>query len=75
MKVYQAEDEKDFVDSLIKMLEQDTKKEIFTIRILEHKIQGLETIIVFKDKTVMLGMIKVGTVKGKIAIRMQGNYV
>jgi hypothetical protein len=75
MNVYEAENEADFVDSMIKMLEQDTGKKIFTMRILEHAEEGLETLIIFEDKNVMMGMIKVGSIKGKMAIRMQGNYI
>jgi hypothetical protein len=75
MKIYQAENEEDFMDSIIAMLEQDTGKDIFTIRILGETETGLETLIVFNDKSVLMGMIHVGTVKGQLAIRMQGNFI
>jgi hypothetical protein len=75
MNVYEATNEEDFVDDLIKMIEQDTGKKIFTMRILEHKTSGLDTLIIYEDKSVMMGKIKVGSIKGKLAIRMQGNFI
>lgn len=75
MKFYQATDDDEFVDSMLKMLEQDTGKKVFTMRVLEHSVEGLETLVIFEDKTIMMGIIKVGTVRGKIAIRMQGNFI
>lgn len=75
MNIYQAENEEDFMDSMLQMLEQDTGKKIFTMRILDHSHDGLETLVVFEDKQVMMGIIKVGTIKGNMGIRMQGNYI
>jgi hypothetical protein len=75
MRLYQAENEEDFFDSLLQMMEQDTGKKIFTMRVLEHTDAGLETLIVFEDKQILMGIIKVGSIQGKMAIRMQGNYI
>lgn len=75
MNIYQAKDDEDFMDSLIQMMEQDTGKKIFTMRVLEHTVEGLDTLVVFEDKNVMMGHIKVGSIKGKLAIRMQGNFI
>jgi hypothetical protein len=75
MRIYQAENEEDFLDSLLQMMEQDTGKKIFTMRVLEHTDEGLETLIVFEDKQILMGIIKVGTIQEKMAIRMQGNYI
>jgi hypothetical protein len=75
MKMYVAGEDEDFIESMIKMLEQDTGKNIFTMRILEHSLEGLETLIVFEDKEVMFGIIRVISVDGQIAFRMQGNFV
>jgi hypothetical protein len=75
MNIYQAKDDQDFVDSLIQMLEQDTQKKIFTLRVLDHTVEGLETLIVFEDQSILMGMIKVQPIKGKIGLRMQGNYI
>ena len=75
MKMYVAGEDEDFIESMIKMLEQDTGKIIFTMRILEHSLEGLETLIVFEDKEVMFGIIRVISVDGHIAFRMQGNFV
>ena len=75
MNIYQAENDQEFMDSLLQMLEQETGKKIFTIRILDHTNEGLETLIIFEDREVLMGMIKVGTIKGKMGIRVQGNYI
>jgi hypothetical protein len=75
VNIYQAENEEDFMDSLLQMMEQETGKKIFTMRVLEHSNDGLESLIVFEDKQVMMGIIKVGSIKGKLAIRMQGNFI
>lgn len=75
MKIYEAEDEEDFMDTLLQTLEQDTGKKIFTMKVIEHTEKGLETLIVFEDKNIMWGIIKVQEIMGKMAIRIQGNYV
>ena len=75
MNVYEATNEENFVDDLLKMIEHDTGKKIFTMRILEHTTKGLETLIIYEDKEVMMGKIKVETIKGKLAIRLQGNFI
>ena len=75
MNVYEAKDGEDFVDELIKMIEQDTGKKIFTMKILDHTKEGLETLVVYDDKSVMLGKIFIGSIKGKMAIRLQGNFI
>ncbi len=75
MNVYEAMDEADLVDSLILMLEKDSGKKIFTMRILEHVEDGLEALVIFEDKNVMMGKISVGSMQGKLAVRLQGNYI
>ena len=75
MNIYEAENEEELVDCLIKMIEQDTGKKIYTMKILDHNDEGLDTLIVFEDKNIMQGKIKVGTIQDKMAIRMQGNFI
>jgi hypothetical protein len=75
MRLYQAKDDEDFMDSLLQMLEQDTDKKIFTMRVLAHTQEGLETLIVFEDKDILMGIIKVQTIQGKMAIRVQGDFI
>jgi hypothetical protein len=74
MKIYQAKNE-DFVESMIHMLEQDTQKKIFTFRILEETPEGLEVLVVFTDECILMGNLNVGTIQGKLALRMKGKYV
>jgi hypothetical protein len=77
MRLYNSDavNKDDITDSLLEMLEKDTGKEIFTIRVLGDTKAGLEALVVFKDKSIMMGLINVGTVKGQIAFRVQGNYI
>ena len=75
MKTYEAEEDEKLIDSIIKTLEQDTGKKIFTLRVLDHTTEALEVLIVFDDKEILTGKIKVTTIEGKLAIRMQGNFI
>lgn len=74
MKVYEAEHE-DLVESIIDMIQKDCEKEIFTMRIIDHTEEGIKTLVVFKDESILDGFLKVGSIKGKLAIRMQGNFI
>ncbi len=62
---------------LLKLIEQKTRKEIFTLRILEknNNDQSLDSVIVFKDRSVLMGKIGVFEVNGSLACRIQGNYI
>lgn len=75
MKIgYQSKDE-DIVDALTGMLEQDTGKKIFTLKVLNRVEDGLESIVVFDDKSVLQALISIQTIDGKLACRMQGNWI
>lgn len=75
MKIFQQDSEEDIVDSMTRMLEQETGTKIFTIKVLNQVEEGLETVVVFEDKSVLMGLISVQTIDGKLACRMQGNYI
>jgi hypothetical protein len=75
MKIYEANNQADLADELIKTLEMDAKQKIFTLRIIGESDEKLETIIVFEDKSVLMGKIKVQEINGKMAFRVQGNFV
>jgi hypothetical protein len=75
MKIYEANNQADLADELIKTLELDAKQKIFTLRIIGESDEKLETIIVFEDKSVLMGKIKVQEVNGKMAFRVQGNFI
>jgi hypothetical protein len=75
MKIYEANNQADLADELIKTLEMDAKQKIFTLRIIGESDERLETIIVFEDKSVLMGKIKVQEINGKMAFRIQGNFV
>ena len=75
MKTYEAKEDEDFMDSITNMLEEDTGKKIFTLRVLDHTDEALEVLIVFDDKEILMGKIKVATIEGNMAIRLQGNFI
>ena len=75
MKIYEANNQADLADELIKTLEKDAKQKIFTLRIIGESDERLETIIVFEDKSVLMGKIKVQEINGKMAFRVQGNFI
>jgi hypothetical protein len=75
MKIYEVNNQADLADELIKTIEKDSKQKIFTLRIIGESDEKLETIIVFEDKTVLMGRIMVQEINGKMAFRVQGNFV
>lgn len=75
MNLYEMEDQEDIAEAIIRSLEQDADKKVFTIRFLNNLDDGLETLIVFEDRTVLLGMVTVKEIKGKLACRIRGNYI
>lgn len=75
MKIYEANNQADLADELIKTLEKDAKQKIFTLRIIGESDDKLETIIIFEDKSVLMGKIKVQEINGKMAFRVQGNFI
>jgi len=67
---------KELVDGLIEMIERDSGKEVFTMRVLDHTKDGLKSLIVFTDGKILKGEIKVQTtIDNKMALRLQGNYI
>lgn len=75
MKIYEVNNQTDLADELIKTIEKDSKQKIFTLRIIGESDDKLETIIVFEDKSVLMGKIKVQEINGKMAFRVQGNFI
>lgn len=75
MKIYELGDKEEIAEALTRMIETDTKKKIFTMRIIGENEASLESIIIFEDKSVLMGKISVQQVKGKLAARMQGNFI
>ena len=75
MKIYEVNNQADLADELIQTIEKDSKQKIFTLRIIGESDDKLETIIVFEDKSVLMGKIKVQEIEGKMAFRVQGNFI
>ena len=75
MRLYEAKDDEEIIETIINMIEQDTGKKIFTLRVLDSTPETLEVLIVFDDKEVLTGKIKVMDEEGNMAIRIQGNFI
>ena len=75
MEIYEAHSEKEIIETLTKSLEEKTRSKIFTIRILGDLEDAIEAVVVFENKKILMGRIFVTTYKGKIACRIQGNFI
>ena len=75
MKIYELEDKEEIADALIQLMEEQTKKQVFTMRIVGEQKDCLEAFVCFKDKSVLMGKISVQSVNGKLACRIQGNFI
>jgi len=75
MRIYKVNNQADLADELIQTIEKDSKQKIFTLRIIGESDENLETIIVFEDRSVLMGKIKVEEIEGNMAFRVQGNFI
>lgn len=75
MRLYEAKEDEEIIETIINMIEQDTGKKIFTLRVLDSTPETLEVLIVFDDKEALTGKIKVMDEEGNMAIRIQGNFI
>jgi hypothetical protein len=75
LKTFEPKDDEEVIEALMRIIEEDTGKEIFTMRVIDHTDDGLESIIVFKDESIIMGTIKVHMIGGKMALRMQANFI
>ena len=78
MRIFEMEgNQEEIADALLKTIEKDSGKEVFTLRIIGEMEteEALETVIVFQDKSVLMGKISVQDYQGKLAFRVQGNWI
>lgn len=75
MKIFNQGNQEEIVESIERMLESETGQKIFTLRVLDDVEEGLETLVIMEDKSVLMGLISVQEVQGKLAFRMQLNYI
>lgn len=77
MKIFKAGDisEDELGKELMKTVEQQTEKKVFTMRILGERENALDTVIIFDDKTVLMSKISVMEHEGNLAYRIQGDYI
>jgi hypothetical protein len=69
----------DILRGIEETLEKETGQKIFTMRVMNDREQNndihLEVLVVFEDKSVLMNRIVVVTTDGKLALRMQGNFI
>lgn len=75
MKVYEAHSEKEIMEVMTKALEEKAESKIFTMRIFGDLEDAIEVVVVFENEKILMGLIHVTTYKGKIACRIQGNFL
>lgn len=75
MKLYEAYDDNEIVDVLTKTLEEKAESTIFTFRTLGEVEDALEMVVIFENRMVFMGLIYVTGYKGKLACRVQGNFI
>ena len=79
MNIGYQDKEEDIVDALSRMLEQETGQKIFTLRVIDNQekeeSEVIETLVVFENKSILNAFISIQTIEGKLAARMQGNYI
>lgn len=75
MNIYEMEKDEDLVESLLEMVEKNTGKKIFTMKVLDQVDEGLDVIIAFEDKSILKGLISTQEIDGRMACRVRGNYL
>ncbi len=77
MKKFDQAPDEEITEAITRMLEKETGQKIFTMRVeqVEADDLALDTIVVMEDKSVLKGLISIQTIDGKMACRMQLNYV
>jgi hypothetical protein len=78
MKVFQTNNALDIVAEIIEMMENDTRKKVFTIRVLgetDGNDNAIDIIIVFKDECIFMGKLIAEKFQGKKGIRIQGDFI
>jgi hypothetical protein len=75
IRIHELGEDEDIIEGLTKLVEADTGKEVFTMRVLGEKTITLEIVVVFKDKSILFGEISTGYIKGRLACRLKGNWI
>lgn len=75
MKMYKQHSHENIADAITRTIEQDASKKIFTLAITGDNDEGLDVIIVFEDKSILLSFVSIMEHEGQLAARIRGNYV
>lgn len=69
----------DILRGIEETLEKETGEKIFTMRVLNRPRQSddnhLEVLVVFEDRSVLINRVTTLSTDGKVAIRMQGQFI
>lgn len=75
MRMYNVENKEELADALLQVIEQDSGQKVFTLRIIGEFEDALDSLIIFEDKSVLMGKISVETIGGNPAFRIRGNFI
>lgn len=75
MKSYTVDNFDETSDALIQSLEMETGKKIFTMRVIGENNNGLETITIFEDKSVLLGSISIRKNRTNLLAEVKGDWI
>ena len=69
--------DEDVIEAVIKTLERDSGQKIFTMKIVgeNEKEHSLEFVAAFESKMMMIGVIFCELIKGRLAIKVKGNFL
>jgi hypothetical protein len=69
--------EEEILSEIINSLEVQTRKKIISIHVAEDRPteDELEALVIFTDGSKLDSLIKVQELDGKLAVRIQGNYI
>lgn len=67
--------ENDLFPTIIKSMEKDTGKKVFTLRLLAETEEGFLLVVVFTDKSVMSGEIIVKNEDDHLVVSVQANFI
>jgi hypothetical protein len=57
------------------MIQKDSGKDIFTLRVTDRSDVEINLLIVFTDESILESILKIQYIENKIALRVQGNYI
>jgi hypothetical protein len=77
LKLYETEVEPgELGPEIIKIIEAQEDKKVFTLRFLEDRDEEMDILIVFDDRSILTGTFSLLPAEsGEIGVRVQANYI